>query len=164
MVKGDRPDRTAEHKKKTMKTNRKNQSKSGLQSRPEQLSTNPKTATAAQPPAALSTDRPEQSQSRLQIDFAQRKLNRELPTEQVLDLLQRRLRRAFELAEVVGRWVWVAFSEPQDQQTTAELSQLGFHWNSRRQVWQHPCGAFKGEPTDPRSKYQSFHPADRVAA
>ena len=96
----------------------------------------------------------------LRIDFAQRRANRELPTDQVLDLLERRLRRAFEVAEVVGKWVWVAFSEPQDQQTTAELSQLGFHWNSRRKVWQHPCGVFKGEPVDPRSKYQSFHPAD----
>ncbi|HTD67750.1 MAG TPA: hypothetical protein VK846_14590 [Candidatus Limnocylindria bacterium] len=100
----------------------------------------------------------------LRIDFAKRKLNRELPTDQVLDLLQRRLRRAFELAEVVGQWVWVAFDAPQDQQMTAELSQLGFHWNSRRKVWQHPCGVFKGEPTDPRAKYQSFHPADQVAA
>ena len=100
----------------------------------------------------------------LRIDFEQRQANRQLPTEQVLDLLQRRLRRAYELAEVVGRWVWVAFSEPQDQQTTAELSQLGFHWNSRRKVWQHPCGVFKGEPVDPRSKYQSFHPADQAAA
>src|SRR5436853_534263 len=34
-MKGERPDRTAEHKKKTMKTNLKNQ-KSELQSRPEQ--------------------------------------------------------------------------------------------------------------------------------
>jgi hypothetical protein len=102
--------------------------------------------------------------SGLKIYFAQRQANRELPTEQVLDLLERRLRRAYELAEVVGRWVWVAFAEPQDQQTTAELSQLGFHWNSRRKVWQHPCGVFKGEPVDPRSKYQSFHPADQAAA
>ncbi len=66
----------------------------------------------------------------LHIDFEQRRANRQLPTEQVLDLLERRLARAYELAEVVGKWVWVAFSEPQDQQTTAELSQLGFHWNN----------------------------------
>jgi hypothetical protein len=26
---------------------------------------------------------------------------------------------------------------------TAELAQLGFHWNRRRQVWQHPCGQFR---------------------
>lgn len=147
-----------------MKTNRKNQSKSGLRSRPEQQQS---TATAAQPPAALIPETTEQSGARaeaLHIDFAQRRANRELPTEQVLDLLQRRLRPAFEVAEVVGKWIWVAFSEKQPQQVTAELSQLGFHWNNRRQVWQHPCGVFKGEPVDPRSKYQSFHPADQVPA
>jgi hypothetical protein len=156
MVKGDRPDRTAEHKKKTMKT-KSQKVKSGLQSRPEQLST-PVTQPVSKTPTEAVRKDP------LHIDFAQRKLNRELPTDQVLDLLQRRLRRAYELAEVVGKWIWIAFDAPQDQQVTAELSQLGFHWNSRRQVWQHPCGVFKGEPVDPRSKYQSFHPADHVAA
>ncbi len=140
-----------------MKSNRKNQNQSGLQARPEQLST--KQTASEQTPAAAAEPR-----GVLRIDFVQRKLNRELPTEQVLDLFKRRVRRAFEVAEVIGQWVWVAFSEPQDQQTTAELSQLGFHWNSRRKVWQHPCGVFKGEPVDPRSKYQSFHPADQVAA
>jgi hypothetical protein len=160
MVKGDRPDRAAEHKKKTMKTtSQKKTSGSELKSRPEQRST----STSEQTPKAVGTA-PTEPRGVLRIDFAQREANRQLPTEQVLDLLQRRLRRAYELAEVVGKWVWVAFSEPQDQQTTAELSQLGFHWNSRRKVWQHPCGVFKGEPTDPRAKYQSFHPADQVAA
>ena len=145
-----------------MKTNRKNknQNQSGLESRPEQQQS---TATAAQPPAALSTDTPEQARGVLHIDFAQRRANRELPTEQVLDLLQRRLRPAFEVAEVVGKWVWVAFTDKQPQQITAELSQLGFHWNNRRQVWQHPCGVFKGEPVDPRSKYQTVS-AQEVAA
>ena len=97
-------------------------------------------------------------------DREQRQANRQLPTEQVLDLLHRRLEHAFELAEVVGKWVWIAFPEPQEQQITAELSQLGFHWNSRRKCLQHPCGVFKGELSDPRTKYQSFHPADQVAA
>ena len=122
-------------------------------------------ATPAQPTPAPQ-EQPQQPADRglLRIDFEQRKANRELPTKQVLDLLQRRLRRAYELAEVVGKWVWITFDEPQDQQTTAELSQLGFHWNSRRKVWQHPCGVFKGEPVDPRAKYESFHPADEVAA
>jgi hypothetical protein len=127
-----------------MKTNIKKQNQSGLQSRPEQQQSTKQIAS-------------EQSAERglLRIDFAQRKLNRELPTEQVLDLLQRRLRPAFEVAEVVGKWIWVTFTEKQPQEITAELSQLGFHWNNRRQVWQHPCGVFKGEPVDPRSKYQT---------
>ena len=80
-----------------------------------------------------------------------------------MDLLHRRLEHAFELAEVVGKWVWITFPEPQEPQITAELSQLGFHWNNRRQVWQHPCGVFKGEPVDPRSKYQTVS-AQEVAA
>src|SRR5215218_1865307 len=93
LVKGDRPDRTAEHKKKTMKTNRKNKNQSGLQSRPEQVSTNMPVET---PKPVIETPSAE-PRGVLRIDFAQRKLNRELPTDQVLDLLQRRLRRAFEV-------------------------------------------------------------------
>ena len=144
-----------------MKTNRKNhnQNQSGTPSRPEQQQS---TATAAQPPAALSTETPEQS-SITRVDFAKRAENRQLPTEKVLELLKRWLPVAFERAEVVGKWVWVAFTEKQPQSITAELSQLGFHWNNRRQVWQHPCGVFKGEPVDPRSKYQTVS-AQEVAA
>jgi len=101
----------------------------------------------------------------LHIDHEQRKANRELPTEQVLDLLQRRVRRAFELAEVVGQWVWVQFSEKQPREITAELSQLGFHWNNQRQVWQHPCGHFAtSTPRDPRTRYGSRFAADGVTA
>jgi hypothetical protein len=152
-VKGDRPDRTAEHKKKTMKTNIKN-TKKGLLARPDQLqSTNNNTAAAEQ----------QEPRGLLRIDFEQRQFNRSLPTNEVLDLVHRRLRHAFDFAEVVGKWVWITFPEPQEQQVTAELSQLGFHWNSRRKVWQHPCGVFKGEPTDPRTKYQTAR-AQEVAA
>ena len=101
----------------------------------------------------------------LHIDFEQRRANRQLPTEQVLDLLERRLRRAFELAEIVGQWVWVTFSERQPREITAELSQLGFHWNNKRQAWQHPCGQFTAStPRDPRTKYGSRFAADEVAA
>ena len=101
----------------------------------------------------------------LHIDHEQRRANRQLPPEQVLDLLQRRIRRAFELAEVVGQWVWVQFSERQPREITAELSQLGFHWNNKRQAWQHPCGHFTAStPRDPRSKYGSRFAADEVPA
>ncbi len=158
-VKGDRPDRTAEHKKKTMKTNRKIKNQSGLQSRPEQQQS---TATAAQPPAALSPEAPAQSPI-IRVDFAKRQENRQLPTERVIELLKSALPIAYERAEVVGQWVWVSFTDKQPQSITAALSQLGFHWNNRRQVWQHPCGVFKGEPVDPRSKYQTVS-AQEVAA
>ena len=83
----------------------------------------------------------------------------------MLELLQRRLVRAYELAEIVGQWVWVQFTEKQPREITAELSQLGFHWNNKRQAWQHPCGHFThGNPGDPRSKYGSRHAADQQAA
>ena len=135
-----------------MKTNRKNQNQnqSGLQSRPEQLSTK------------TNTFGPEQKQT-VRVDFAKRQENRQLPTEQVLELLKSAMPIAFERAAVVGQWIWVAFADKQPQSITAELSQLGFHWNNRRQVWQHPCGVFKGEPVDPRSKYQTVS-ATEVAA
>jgi hypothetical protein len=44
---------------------------------------------------------------------------------------------------------------------------LGFHWNQRRNVWQHPCGMFDplgSHPTDPRAKYRSYFPADVLNA
>src|SRR5688572_26709142 len=101
MVKGDRPDRTAEHKKKTMKTNRKNKNQSGAPSRPEQQQS---TATAAQPPAALFPETQEQSPT-IRVDFAKRQANRELPTERVIQLLKSALPIAYERAEVVGKWI-----------------------------------------------------------
>ena len=135
-----------------MKTKtQKNQKQSGLQSRPEQLSTE-----------QTASDKKQESPI-VRVDFAKRQENRQLPTERVLELLKRWLPIAFERAAVVGQWVWVTFTEKQPQSMTAELSQLGFHWNNRRQVWQHPCGVFKGEPVDPRSKYQTVS-AQEVAA
>ena len=128
-----------------MKTNRKNQNQNGLQSRPEQQQSTKQTA------------------SKSKVDFAKRQENRQLPTEQVLQLLKSVMPVAFERAEVVGKWIWIAFEGKQPQEVTAQISQLGFHWNNRRQVWQHPCGVFKGEPGDPRSKYQTIS-AQEVAA
>jgi len=119
---------------------------------------------AAEPTPAAAAEPSEQT-GLLHIDFEQRRANRQLPTEQVLDLLERRLRRAFELAEIVGEWVWVSFSERQPREITAELSQLGFHWNTKRQAWQHPCGQFTAStPRDPRSKYGSRFAADSQPA
>ncbi len=133
-----------------MKTNIKKQNQSGLQSRPEQQQSTKQTAS-------------EQNTSVVRVDFAKRQENRQLPTEQVIGLLKSALPVAYERAEVVGKWIWVAFTDKQPQSLTAQLSQLGFHWNNRRQVWQHPCGVFKGEPVDPRSKYQTVS-AQEVAA
>jgi hypothetical protein len=96
-----------------------------------------------------------------QIDFRLRFLNRGLSTAQVIDLLYHETPRFWELCQVVGQWVWIQFQEKQPRDVTAQLSQLGFHWNRRRQVWQHPCGQFRtGSWIDPRDKYSTFYPAD----
>ena len=148
-------ERDGNHQKKAMKTkSTKSQSAPGLRVQSSNHQAGPVAAAAAAEQSGL-----------LHIDHEQRKANRLLPTEQVLDLLQRRLRRAYELAEIVGQWVWVQFSERQPREITAELSQLGFHWNNQRQAWQHPCGHFTtGTQRDPRATYGSRFAADSQAA
>lgn len=147
-VQGERPDRTAQHKKKTMKTNPQTKS-SRLPSRPEQFSTEHTAASDSHP----------------QIDFALRHANRRLTTDQLLAQLRTQAPKFFGVAEIVGRWVWIQFTDKQPREITTALSQLGFHWNNKRQAWQHPCGQFTAStPRDPRSKYGSRFPADEVRA
>ena len=126
-----------------MKTKSQNQ-KSGLKSRPEQLNTKqlPK------------------------IDLALRRENRALKTENLLALLRREAPKFFERAEVIGRWVWVQFTDKQPSEVTRVLAELGFHWNNTRQAWQHPCGTITDERADydPRKRYGSYFAADRMAA
>ena len=99
------------------------------------------------------------------IDMVKRRRNRSLPTDRLLEMLQKDAPRFWELAEVVGKWVWITFSEKQPPQITAELAQFGFHWNNKRQAWQHPCGQItEGVNYDPRRKYQSYFAADQQAA
>jgi hypothetical protein len=95
--------------------------------------------------------------------FAKHCANRELPTQKVLDSLKAQLPRQYELAEVVGKWVWLDVSPARKPGLASVLWALGFHWNQRRGVWQHPCGKFDplgSHPTDPRAKYRSYFPAD----
>ena len=95
------------------------------------------------------------------IDFAQRQQNRQLPTDQLIALLRSEAPRFFELAEVVGQWVWIQFTDKQPRDITRQLAQFGFHWNNQRQTWQHPCGHLtQGSPDDPRAKYGSQFAAD----
>jgi hypothetical protein len=124
-----------------MKTNTQN-TKSGLKSRAEQLNT--------------------AKSGLVRISFARRRTNRSLDTETLLIVLRSKAPRFFELAEVVGKWVWIQFAAKQPQEITSQLSQLGFHWNNARQTWQHPCGMYRDEalPFDPRKKYGSYFPAD----
>ena len=114
-------------------------------------------STAPQPQAQATDKRDE----RLPIDSEARKANRTLPTEKVLALLQQQDRRLWEMAEVVGKWIWVSFSEQPAPTVRQTLAQLGFHWNRTRQSWQHPCGQFRlSSAGDPHEKYPSTHPAD----
>jgi hypothetical protein len=114
-----------------MKTNKQNkkekQNKSELQSRSEQLSgnNNSQTATAPAQPAPQKTVRP-------YVNFEERDRNRQLPVEKVLDTLRQWMPRAYELAEVVGKWIWITFPEQPVEKLRADLSQLGFHWNTRQ--------------------------------
>jgi hypothetical protein len=120
--------------------------------------------TEPQPEASAPQAQPKQD-TRLPIDTEARKKNRTLPTEKVLALLQQQDRRLWELAEVVGKWVWVSFTEQPPQTVRQTLAQLGFHWNRTRQSWQHPCGQFRlSSSGDPREKYPSTHPADIATA
>jgi hypothetical protein len=138
-VKGEDRNRTAEHKKKTMKTNNKIQNqKSGALNRPEQLGT----------------------ESRPQINLALRRMNRKLETDKLLVLLRNQTPKFFELAEVVGKWVWIQFDGKQPSEITRVLAELGFHWNNTRQAWQHPCGTITDRADyDPRKRYGSYFPA-----
>ena len=91
------------------------------------------------------------------VNFTERDFNRSLPVEKVLEKLKRWMPAQYELAEVVGKWVWITFPEAPAERVRAELSQLGFHWNNTRKCWQHPCGETLPRGTqEPRTKYPVF--------
>jgi hypothetical protein len=142
-VKGDRPKTNSRAQKKTMKTNTNN---SELKSRSEQLST------------------PKQGLAR--INFRRRYVNRTLDTETLLSVLHGSAPQFFELAEVVGKWVWIQFSEQPGVEIRQRLAELGFHWNNARQVWQHPCGLYRDKAAnfDPRKVYGCYFAADFIRA
>jgi hypothetical protein len=100
------------------------------------------------------------------VNYEERDKNRALPTDRVLELLRRWMPKQYALAEVVGQWVWITFTDQPVEQVRAELSQFGFHWNHSRKCWQHPCGQFRteGSGEDPRQRYGSRFAADQVAA
>jgi hypothetical protein len=126
-----------------MKTNI---NKSELESRSEQLSTK-RTGLA-------------------KINFSRRRVNRSLDRETLLAVLRGSAPQFFELAEVVGKWVWIQFADKQPKEVTGTLAELGFHWNYTRQAWQHPCGLFRNQHAtfDPRKVYSSYFAADMMLA
>jgi hypothetical protein len=130
-----------------MKTTKQNKDK-GLKSRSELINTEKKVDGAGAPTG--------RNGEHCSIDFEQRRKNRLLETDKVLALLSQALPEIGQWAMVIGKWVWVVFSEAPAPEVRAQLAQLGFHWNRKRQSWQHPCGLFRsGSKADPRSKYQT---------
>jgi hypothetical protein len=98
---------------------------------------------------------------------AKHQRNRGLSTEAVLQVLRTQLPQHYGLAEVVGQWVWLDVSPARQPVLAKLLWALGFHWNQRRGVWQHPCGSFNplgSHPADPRTKYRCYFPADHQPA
>ncbi len=102
------------------------------------------------------------SRAILRVLLQKRAANRLLSTPQLLALLRAEAPQFFGLAEIVGKWVWIQFTEKQPREITAQLAQLGFHWNNKRQAWQHPCGQFCPHPFqgDPRERYATHYAAD----
>jgi hypothetical protein len=109
----------------------------------------------------------DQLSSKNPASFIQHCVNRGLSTEKVLNCLRTQLPQQYERAEVVGKWVWLDVSPARKPMLAKLLWSLGFHWNQRRGVWQHPCGKFDplgSHPTDPRAKYRCYFPADVLPA
>jgi hypothetical protein len=147
---------------KTKSNQKKKNQLKGLQSQSEILlsSTNTSTSTA-QPHAAPAEQQPKPARVLPFVNFAERAANRALPAERVVELLQKYVPHAYQCAEVVGTWVWITYAVAPEESERAWLSQLGFHWNNKRQCWQHPCGQqeiHRGQ-LDPRVKYERHCPA-----
>jgi len=108
--------------------------------------------------ALLNTDKPRLAR----INFTRHRVNRSLDTETLLAMMRGTAPRFFELAEVVGRWVWIQFAEQPAVEIRQQLAQLGFHWSNARQAWQHPCGLYRHEAAtlNPRKVYRSYFAAD----
>ncbi len=154
------------HTKQLSTINSQPSTKSGLPSQSEQLSTEQNKTTNTQKqvaPAEGQTLDPRPStldtppRALPYVNYKLRDENRALPTDRVLTLLQRWMPRQYQLAEVVGKWVWITFPEQPEETVRGQLSQFGFHWNNSRKCWQHPCGQFatEGSGQDPRVKYGS---------
>ena len=145
-------------KKKTMKTT--SQKKSNRLPQESKL-----VVPQAQTPEAGGQTGTVKQDTRLPIDSEARKANRTLPTDKVLALLHTVNPDLFNLAEVVGKWIWVQFKEQPAATLRQQLAQVGFHWNRERQAWQHPCGAFRLRGAgDPHEKYASYYPGDERPA
>jgi hypothetical protein len=93
-------------------------------------------------------------------------VNRGLDASTLLATLRIQHPNFYAFAEVVGKWVWIALPEKQPVSVTSILSELGFHWNNRRQTWQHPCGALsaRSKQFEQRRAYRSYFAGDQLPA
>ena len=65
-------------------------------------------------------------------------------------------------ADVVGRWVWVNFTEKPSAEVRQLLKDYGFRWSKRRGEWAHNCGhPTKSGHCIPREKYGAV-PVDQA--
>src|SRR5439155_542651 len=58
------------------------------------------------------------------VHFSERDFNRKLSVEKVLEKLRRWMPKQYELAEVVGKWIWITFPEPPAERVRADLTYL----------------------------------------
>jgi hypothetical protein len=82
--------------------------------------------------------------------------NDESPSQtlSLLGRLKTEMPEIFNKAQVVGKWVWLEFNIPPARVIRAKLNGMGFHWNSARRCWQHPCGIHRPRSlADPRDRY-----------
>lgn len=94
-----------------------------------------------------------------QFSAALHQQHRSLELSQVLGLVKVHVGRQWWSTEVVGSWVWVHQSPTLRHTERSALFELGFHWNPRRQVWQHPCGILT--PPAPAGPLPRYLPAQR---
>ena len=73
-------------------------------------------------------NRPEQSgtDNRPKINLELRRANRQLETEKLLSLLRSETPNFFDIAEVVGKWVWIQFDGKQPVTVTLFCQNLAF--------------------------------------
>lgn len=99
------------------------------------------------------------------VNLKLRDERRLLPPDAVIALLREHAPELYNLAEIVGEWVWITFETEPAEKVRTQLSQFGFHWNNARKCWQHPCGKITERgAVDPRQKYGSRFAADLQAA
>ena len=64
---------------------------------------------------------------------------------------------------MIGRWIWVQFTEKPNLQIRKLLKDFGFHWSTRRGMWAHNCG-YPSQPGNevPWHKYPCYRVSGAV--